>query len=237
MRKLIKSQFRLVFHNKLFYICLALVVLLDPIFRFSGILDSATRHSLVFPGIAGFFEGQLDIIGIVFIVVFCCYDFNDGTTKNIIGRGYTRKQLILSKYIVSLLSLFIIYAVTCLLYFVLFIKNGFGFESDLVYPLINSIVSIIAYTVIYGTVALLIEKNGYSIVVCLFAPNIINLALGIADSKFKMNISQFWIEGGANKFLEKPTFGNLSLSILYYVVYIVIFAFIAIKVSESREIK
>ena len=236
MGKLIKSQLRLVFHNKLFYICLALIAL-DPIMSFTGIFSSATKNSLVFPSIVTFIGGQVSTISLIFVVIFCCYDFSDGTTKNIIGRGYTKTQLLLSKYIVSLIGLFAIYAIVCVLYFILFIKNGFGFQSNLVYPLIDSLVGIVAYTVLYGTIAFLIEKNGYGIVACLFLPTIISIGLGIIDSKLKWNLSDFWMNAGSIKFTTNPTLGNLSISILYYVVYIVIFIIVGTQVLKNREIK
>ncbi len=236
MKKLIKSQFRLVFHNKLFYICLVLM-LIDPITDFFGFLNPTAKYNLALPSIAGFFRSQIDIISIIFIVIFCCYDFTDGTEKNIIGRGYTRTQFILAKLIVSDTSLFIMYGITSLLFFILFIKNGFGYNIKLIYQIINSIGNIITFCVIFGTIALTIRKSGYSIVACLFGPNIVSIALGIIDAKMKLNISKFWIDTPYLKVFDKPTIGNLSISLLYSIIYVIVFIIIATKVLENREVK
>ena len=102
MNKLIKLQLRNVFHNKLFYVCLGLMLASTSLLKF---LTSSNMQTIkVFPEIINFLSSEVGIISTIFIALFCCFDFNEGTTKNIISRGYNRNQFLFSKYIVSLLS-------------------------------------------------------------------------------------------------------------------------------------
>ena len=238
MNKLIKLHLRNVFHNKLFYVCLGLTLLMSPILTFIGSTNSTNTETLkVFPQIMSFLSNEVGLMSIIFITLFCCFDFNEGTTKNIVARGYTRTQLLFSKYTVSLIGIFTMYIITTLLTFILFIKNGIGYESSMLYPLINSIVGIIAYTIFYATMSYLLEKNGSAIIACLFVPTIIPAILGLIDSKLNLSISKIWIDNVSSKFITNPTLSNLGLSILFYVIYIVLFIIIGIKLLKKKEIK
>ena len=94
MNRLIKLQFRNLFHSKLFYVCMGLTLVLnlglDFIVKGAGTIK-------VLPQITSFLSSELSIISIIFVALFSCLDFNEGTTKNIIARGYTRTQFLLSK--------------------------------------------------------------------------------------------------------------------------------------------
>ena len=237
MIKLLKLQLRNVYHNKLFYICLILLLIPVIAMKFVGNLIPNMEPIKVFPEIIDFLKGEPALISIIFIILFTCLEFSEGTAKNIIARGYTKMQLLFSKYIVSLIGLFIMYIIASIIIFILFINNGIGFESNMGYMLINSIVGIIAFTIMYSTIAFLLEKNGASIIACLIVPNMIPLVLAFFDSKLKLNISDFWIDNVSNKFIDNPTLGNLSLSIIYYVIYIIIFIVIAKLVLNKKEIK
>ena len=135
MKNLIKLQFRNLFHNKLFYVCL-IITLLSPILDFiaeivipnipslaENILKDGIKYTKVFPEFIDFLSGGIGLIGKIFIALFCCFDFTEGTTKNIIARGYSKTQFLLSKYITTTIGLFIMYIITFFLTFILFIKN------------------------------------------------------------------------------------------------------------------
>ena len=234
MNRLIKLQFRNLFHSKLFYVCTGLTLLLNVGLSF---LSQETSTLKVLPQITDFLSSELSIISVIFISLFSCLDFNEGTTKNIIARGYTRTQLLFSKFITILSGLLIMYLASALLIFIIYLKNGLGYDSSLPYTLINSIVSIIAYTIFYATISFILEKNGTSIIACLFVPNIISLVLGLIDSKLKLNISDFWIDNASTKFLQAKTLPNLTSSLIFYLIYIIIIITIGTQILKKKEIK
>ena len=237
MRKIVKLQIRNVFHNPLFYVCLAFISILSIIVtRISNSLFN-TESLQVLPQIESFLSSEVGIIGIIFIALYCCYDFNEGTTKNIIGRGYTKTQYLFSKYIGSLIGLFVIYIINIILILILYSKNGTGYEHILSLQIINSVISIIAYTILYSTISVLLEKNGAAIIACLFVPQIISILFGLIDSKLHIHVAKYWIDNVSNKFLSTPNVNNLLYSILLYIVYIAIFTIIGSTLFKRKEIK
>ncbi len=244
MKRLLKLQFRNVFHNKLFYVCLGLSLLLGPVL---SIVLSLTLSNMfqtgngidqkVLPQIISFLGSELGLVSIIYIALFSCLDFNEGTTKNIIARGYTKKQLLFSKYIVSIISLFTMYLVTCLILFIVYIKNGIGFESVLLLQLLVYIIGIIATTIFYSTISFISEKNSAAIIVCLFIPQIISFAIAAIETQTKLSISKYWIDNVSATFKSKPTISNMIFPVVCYLVYIVVIPIIGSKIIKNKEIK
>ena len=235
MGKLIKLQLRNVFHNKLFYVCTGIMILLSPVvtFLFNNSLNINT--TLVLPEIITILS--VDVVGIVFIALFTCYDYNEGTAKNIIGRGYTRTQFFISKFLVALIGMFAMILIVSLVVFILFINNGLGYSTKVMYSLVNGLFEVIAYTAFFVTISILLEKNGSAIIAGLFIPNIIPLVLSVIDSKLKLNIGNYWLGSQSTIFSMKPTLGNLGWSILNYVIYTFIFLIIGVLLLKKKEIK
>lgn len=249
MKKLIKMQIRNLFHSKLFYICLG-ITLLSPVLSFileilipnipalqDEIFEDGITYTKVFPEFISFMNGGIGLIGKVFIALFCCLEFTEGTAKNIIARGYTRTQYLLSKYIVTLIGLFTMYLITFVVTFVLFIKNGLGYESDMIYSLIISVFEIISITIMFSTLSILLEKNGSAIIACLFIPTGASLVLTVCDSYLKLGISKYWIENIHEIYDSSPVISNLWLSILYYSIYSIFFMKLGNYLFAKKEIK
>ena len=82
MKRLLKLQFRNVFHNKLFYVCLGLSLLLGPVL---SIVLSLTLSNMfqtgngidqkVLPQIISFLGSELGLVSIIYIALFSCLDF------------------------------------------------------------------------------------------------------------------------------------------------------------------
>lgn len=238
MSKLIKLQVRNIFKQKFYYVCLELFILMGPILNFIGVFNTSNYETVkVLPQIVNMLSGEVSLIITIFIALFCCLDFNEGTTKNIIGRGYSRSQLLFSKYIGSLIGIFSIYLISSLVTFGLFGINGIGYERGMLYSIINSIICIVAYTIFYSTMSFILEKNGSAIIACLFAPSIIQTILSLVDSKLKLDVSKYWISNISNKFLENPTISNLNYTIIFYIIYIIVFIIIGVNFIKKKEIK
>lgn len=238
MNRLIKFQVRNMFKQKSFYVCLCLLILMGPILTFIGAFNTPNYETIkVMPQMVSLLSGEISLLSTIFIALFCCLDFNEGTTKNIIGRGYSRTQVLLSKYIVSLIGLFSVYIISFTVFFFLFGVNGLGFESAMIYSIINSIFRIIAYTIFFSTISFILEKNGSAIIACLFAPSIIQTLLSLIDSKLKIDISKYWITNVSNEFLSDSSLTNLNYSIIFYIIYVMIFVILGVYVAKKKEIK
>ena len=236
MNRLLKLQVRNLFHSKLFYICLILSLFMSTILSF---LSSLITHGNIkpMPEIVSFLSSEIGIVTTIFVVLFTCAEFNEDTVKNIIGRGYTRAQFLFSKYLISLLGLFVIYAITIVLDLVLFARNGMGYESTMPLLIINSIFSILAHSVLFVTLSFILEKNGSSIIACLFVPTVLSLLLGLLESSLKIKLSKYWLDNVAGRFLKLKTWPTLGWSILFYLIYIAIFIIIGLHLIKKKEIK
>lgn len=231
MNRLIKLQVRNLFHNKLFYVCLALLLISPMVSMFFS------KTNPVMAIFISFINGELGLVSTIFVAIFCCYDYNEGTTKNIIARGYTKTQLFFSKYIVSLIGLFAMYLVVFLVTFVMFIKNGMGYESNMLYSLINSIFRIFANSAFFVTLAFLLEKHASAILACLFVPNLFPLLLSLVKTKLNIDLAKYWLDNISDSFKANPTLENLNWTILFYSLYVIVFLFIGIKLLKRKEIK
>ena len=238
MKNLVKLQLRNIFHNKFFYVCLILSVALTEVFSFIETILSSTKDvRLVFPEIINSLTSEVGIIGMIFITLLCTFDFSEGTTKNIVGRGYSKIKLLLSKYIAALTGLFIMYGIQIILIFILFAKNGLGFDSNVPITLLFIIFKIVAFTIFYATIAFVLEKTSSAIITNLFLPNIATIVFGIVDKNLHMNISKYWIENVGLDFISTPALSNLAFPIILYFVYIIMFACIGIYITKGKEIK
>lgn len=238
MNRLVKLQLRNIFHNKLFYVCLGISLLINiGVTYVSEIIAKTPTSTTAMTAVISQFTSGVDIIGMVFITIFCTFDFSEGTTKNIIARGYTKTQLLFSKYIASLIGILTMILLMSVLSFILYIKNGLGFEANMGNQFIVALFSILAYTVFYGTIAFTLEKTSSAIIANMFAPNIFALILGLADSNLKVNMTKYWISNVGTTFSNSPTLTNMTFPIIMYIIYIVVFSFIGIYIAKNKEIK
>ena len=237
MSRLIKLQLHNIIQSKIFYICTALMILLGPVATaiLSNTLADIIKTTSICNEILSILS--ISIVETIFIVLITCNDYADGTTKNIIARGYTRTQLLFSKYIAILISLFFMYIVTILCTFIILYNKGLGYKSTMGYQFINNIVTIIAYAIFYTTMAFLLEKNGSGIIACLFVPQLLPTLMTLLNKVIKFDFYKLWMEHGSELFEENPTLGNLGISVLYYGVYIAIFIIIGTKLLKRKEIK
>ena len=100
MNKLIKFQLRNIFTSKYFYVLASLTLLFSTgILRLS--IDDPYYFSRIpwLEKVISILKGDMSFLIMIFICIFNCYDFSNKTLKNIIGRGYTKKEYIISKYI------------------------------------------------------------------------------------------------------------------------------------------
>ena len=238
MSKLIKLQLRTLFHQKLFYICLGLLIIMPTLLNYAlSIYAKGFGDYQVFPQISSFLAGEIGIVGIVFVALFSCFELNEGTAKNIIARGYTRKQLLFSTYITTFIGLVALYSLVSVITFFLFLKNGIGYDSSMLYPFIVSIASIICFMFFYSTISVIIQKSGFAVVTCLLAPVIIATALGFVDYILKIDISQYWFGNFYSNFTDKPTLANLGYMVLGYAIYTAVFIVAGIQILNKKEIK
>jgi hypothetical protein len=191
----------------------------------------------VMPEILSTVSDGTGLVGMIFITLFCTFDFSEGTTKNIVARGYSKVKLLLSKYIGSLIGILSMDAVISVIIFILYFRNGMGIESSTWITLVVYLVKTIADTVLFGTLAFILEKTSSAIIANLFIPNVVSVVLGLANSKLKVDVSKYWIDNLLTAFSKNPVIGNAVFPIIMYVIYIAVLTLIGIWVAKNKEIK
>ena len=158
--------------------------------------------------------------------------------ENIIARGYTRKQLFLSKYLVSVLAVFLVDLATSLILFIFLIKNGLGFESSMIYSIFGYLFSLFAQVALFASLAFIIEKVSGAIIVNIFIPMFLPLLLVFVDAKYDLSFSNYWVPEIFAVTSEKGAdLSSVLHSGLLALAYVVVFIFLGIFVTRNREVK
>ena len=240
MKKLVKLQLRNLFSLKSFYICSGLMLLTPIISLLLTVLLKKPYDAKFIPEVSSILSG-VELMVTVVIVLFACLDSSDGTLKNIISRGYTKKQYLLSKYIVALITTLIMYLIPIVLTFFLTIGNGMGFESKYVYYILAYLLQIGATICLYVVLSYIFEKIGPSMVACLIGPSMVGTALPLLQlliKSKKIAISNFWITNIAGSAIVKhPDIVDLLVVVGLAAVYIVGLLILGIYIGNKKEVK
>ena len=240
MKRLVKLQLRNLFSLKSFYVC-SILMLLSPIINLVASLIIKKEFVVKFIPEVSNLLSSTEILITVVIVLFACLDSNDGTLKNIISRGYTKKQYLLSKYIVALIATLIMYLVPIILTFIITIGNGMGFESKYVYYILAYLMQIGATVCLYVVLSYIFEKIGPSMVACLIGPNMIGTALPLLQllvKTKKINIANFWITNIAGSAIVKiPNIVDLLVVASLATVYIIGLLSLGLYLGKKKEVK
>lgn len=238
MSKLIKFQLRNVFKQKSFYICMILTLLMITVFTFPNSLTAKDKSAYMFmPQLIAFLKSEPAMFTAIFISLFVCFDFSEGTVKNIIGRGYTKNEYFISKLISSVISVIIMFIIISVVIFALYIKNGIGYDGNYIYDIFGRIFLLVAAITLYSTFAFIFEKSGIAIIINLFVPVFIPLLFALIDSKLKTNISSIWIDSILNPLSKNPNFINVLESLGLTIVYIAVFYIVGSLLIKKKEIK
>lgn len=236
MKNLVKLQLRNLFHNKLYYIIFGISLLILGIsIYFSFEIENINIKAM--PEVIGIISTGIDLIDIILIALFCCYDFNEGTTKNIVSRGYSKRELLFSKYIVSIIGVFVMYLSLSFLAFIVFAKNGIGFETNMLSITAISIIGIVTSIIFYSSISFLLEKNSSALLVCILGPTLFSQVLGIIDGKLNINLTKYWFDNLTSNFIANKTPSSFIITTLLYLLYITLFIIISTKLVDKKEIK
>lgn len=173
MKKLIKFEFRKLFKSKSFFICLVVclgLVLLGGLT--TKVLLENSEGEIATPTALSMLKGAIGsanvvLISGIFVALFVCEDDTSGTIKNIYARGYSRRDVFISKYLVSLVSILIFTFSSMLLSFLFGLAT---WSSELKIPnnyfitMLAQIVMMIAYHAVFFTISSKVRSNGSKII-------------------------------------------------------------------------
>lgn len=219
MSALLRFEFRKLFRNKAFYICLgiALFLLIINIITTKVLFDAlgedlqempeTMRTSLLssFTGLSllktSFTNNTITIIGVV-IAIITCEDFAADTIKNIYSKGYSRNQCYFAKLIASFAAFLVITLSGMIISFVFgsLLLDGVGTAGkNYILSMICIFLIALTFFMIFYAVSILFKKMASSIVLCVIGPTALMVLFLMADAFInseKFSISDYWIGGG-----------------------------------------
>lgn len=240
MNRIIKVFLKNMFTQKGFYICILIAFILNVFLSFfTNVILSDVKSTTVANQISSLFGSGLDITQVIFITLFVCADFTDGAAKNYIARGYTRRQILTGKFIVTLIGIAVFYLVESLGIFILFSKHGLGFTSGDGIYFIGSIASIIATVGLYVVIANTVEKLGTAMMINILLPSIIVLVLPILTKVLKLsfNLSEYWVSNLIMLLPKVPTGKDLLLVIGIAFIYLIVLFEFSNYIIKRKEVK
>ena len=264
MGQLFRFEFRKLFRQKSFYICgcvligliLLTAVTLNMIYSLSqgnmeagGVTVSASDDGFLYTGIymlvGAVSSSNFTIVLAVFLSLFVCSDYTNGTLKNIIARGYSRTRIYAVKYMVSLAAT-TFYTIVCWLTGFLAgtafweIGSLSGTTGDLIVSLLLQLLGNFAYTSLFFLIAVLFKKTGGSIAVGIIGPLVLSMIISLADTlthKKSFDFADYWLD---NCMVETETdlmASNMIIRCLVcFVIYAVLFYVISIFVGKRTEV-
>lgn len=204
MGKLLRFEFRKLFHKTSFYVCGSVIlIMLLAILGTTRAVESQIGDSLMsamdlLP--QAMVGSSIIFILAVFVALFVCEDHHFHTYKNVLTKGYSRPKTYLAKYIVTMCAT----GIFCLLTYLSIIviatiiwKFGDGFGLAIIEILAAQMLVVAAYASVFFLVAVLIKSSGSAIAVgivgTLLTPGILSLIEYWLDLKTDI-LSQYWLD-------------------------------------------
>jgi ABC-2 type transport system permease protein len=185
------------------------------------------------------------IIGI-FVSIFVSAEFNFGTMKNIVSKGFNRTKVYAAKFVIcasaALLMLIVYMVAGCLAGTILwgFDPNGIASLGGMITLFLNQALLMIAYTAVFVFVATSLRSNGASIGVNICVVMLVATLLQAINLLFggSVNLSDFWISGNISKLATlSPAGSDVLRGIIVAVVYTAAATLAGSALFEKQDIK
>ena len=264
MGKLLQFELRKLFRQVSFYVCLAVLcaVVFIGIFTTYSIIrvteadigvDFDTETLEMF-GLGLNLNGRgylltalggnnLTLLLGIFIALFICSDYVNGTAKNVIGRGYARLKFTAAKQAVTALGTLIFCVAACGLSFALAtgywgLGKGWGMKD--VTRLLLQLLTILAYAAFFAFFSFLLKKSGAAIALNILVPSVISLIVTLIDvftEKKNFFLSEYWLADCLSVSTNlKAEPADLTRCGIVAGVYLVVFVLLTYLVTSRRDV-
>jgi ABC-2 type transport system permease protein len=265
MINLLKSEFYKLKKSKGFYILLALCVVFPVIlaFAYKGVAATAAAGNpdmqdiLVmsrqfsgawFTGNALSMEGMAihSLIIAIFVSIFVAMEFNHGTMKNIVSKGFNRTQVYFSKFLTATTAALVM-LITFMIASTIIGTILWGFDSQGIASLGNFMTLfltqgflIVAYTAVFVFVAMSLRSNGASIGVNICLVILVGTLLEAVNLLFHNNVNllNYWIGGNiSNLTTLNPSSSDVLRGVIVAGVYTVVATAAGFTLFKKQDIK
>lgn len=248
MKKLMKFELRQLFRMKSFYICLLISMAFTALSVIVNVFiakETGTQQgsALAFDSLLSVVSnGQLEILLAVFVSLFICSDYMEGTIKNVISHGFSRGQVYFVKYIILILTGWIFAICDMVLSFVMMVAmRGVGTPStNLLSVLLINFLIIVAFVSLFQFFAVFFRKNGGAIAVGIVFPLCLSIVITVFQALLRntnLDLSMVSLSGCLSVLSgASVTVKQMGISILSGVAYILLFGIAGMFVIRRREL-
>ena len=251
MDKLLNFEFRKLFRQKSLYVCCAVMLLFIFLSGFLGkvIIDNSEELIQPLPTASdtlcsALSDGNAALIIGIFIALFVCEDYTDGTIKNIYSKGYSRTEIYLSKFTAVCVFTLTACAVSWIGAYIsgsVFFGAGGGFDAKLPLLLAAQLVTILGYASLFFAAAIIFRKTGSAIAGCIISPMLFSLLFTTADSFIKTEnttLGRYWLDSLFGSLTSGINAANetIGAAVLMSAVYIIIFTAAGIFFSKKQTV-
>ena len=269
MSGLFKYELRKLSKSKLFYICLGVLFALSLLSIAIDLLMSIAMEDIELSASASDYfsetaisflvertnisviasainSSSLTMVAAIFIVLFVSEDYRNGAIKNVYGRGNSRANVFIAKYLVSLL------AVLLMAFFVIIISTVMGvatfkhvsMPSNFIYNIFVQLLTVCAYHAIFFMLTIVLTKIGLAIVAAILGPSLITLVVAFTDAAISSSSPSTDIELSKYVFtnfcsrlsiVSIPT-SEISIMLVIVILITALFAGLSYYFLEKRDV-
>ena len=248
MKNILKFEFHKLFRQKSFYICSVIMI----IFSILGILITKSlveNNPEQFTGtlsglnsiLTAITSANFVMISGIFIAIFVCTDYDNQTIKNIYSRGFSKTKVYVSKLIVCLCSVIIMFAITLGVSYI-YGASTFGNElgnGNYLALILGQIPLVIAYSTFVFAISSIFRKVGTSIALAILGPSLINTVLNLLDSMLKSDkfkLSSYWLDSFTTDLTALTTSTTrIIVCVVCSIIYAVSFVVLGLYLSKKHE--
>lgn len=250
MRSLLRFEFHKLKRQKSFYVCTVIMVALllltalstNAMINASPSLAEQLTVSGIDSLVGGLNNSDFTLIVSIFVALFVCEGHASQTVKNVYARGYSRKNVYLSKLISVLISatvMFIVVEISAFAIGTAFFGTGEGGLKIFALICTQYIVAM-ANVVLSFAVASVIRKNGGAIAGVILAPMLVGVVTGLADAFFKLEdftLTSLWLSNFLSDVSVITAGTERTITcIVGSLVYILIFIITGAYLNEKEEL-
>ena len=254
MGRLFRFELRKLFISKYFYILLTVSLVIIGIYGAGQkfLPSSLGLPDEVFEAVftpynfakSALVSSSFSLIAAIFVSINACEDFSHLTIQNVFSKGYTRRKVYISKYLISLLACFIIFILAFGFSYVLgliLFKNFPVNEKHLFLIYLGQVLTVMAYHSLYFFISYLIRKSGGSIAINVIISTMAALVFTLIDYLLKSNdrvASKFWLDNITRNLTAIDTDSDLlTTNLITLSGYIGVFFAGGFLINSRREVK
>lgn len=179
----------------------------------------------------------------VFTAVFICGDFGNAVVKNIITKGYTRKEIFFAKHFITLIAcegMALVSMIAGFLCGVLMWGNVGEWSLKVLGLILLQLLLVAAFHALFSFLAFALKRVGTAMAIAIAIPVGMSLVLTLVDLLINnpdFQLSRFWLDSGLTDAAKLSSSGSdLLISALCGAAYLAVFTLLGYLSARKREV-